>query len=431
VEPVRSLGEHLARLKGAGELKGAGPAALEGVPSIMAGFGERAGLIDVEGYSSPVAFNTLSGYKYAALALGIDEAELRGHFLRASTDARPPASLGDLGLRGPFEPNLGSLPVPKYYEEDAGNYITSSIVFTRGPESGAANASIHRIRVLDARRGVIRMVENRHLHRLYMEAKSMGEDLRIVVEVGANPVVELAAAYQAPFGSYEAWIANAMAGGTLPFAEVGGIEVPVGCEVLLEGVVRHDAVDSDSMVDMLGLIDKPRMQPVVEFRRMYVGDAPVFRGILAGGPEHRFLMSFPIEVKLEQQLSGLLPGVRRVVLTDGGGRWLHAVIQMEKRLESDPRTAIIAAFAFDPSLKMVIVVDEDVDPGNPEDVEFALATRFQPDRDLILLSGMRGSSLDPSSDQTTLATGKWGIDATAPMDDRSRFRRATLVRGGR
>ncbi|MDP7983133.1 MAG: UbiD family decarboxylase, partial [Conexivisphaerales archaeon] len=78
-------------------------------------------------------------------------------------------------------------------------------------------------------------------------------------------------------------------------------------------------------------------------------------------------------------------------------------------------------------LKMVTVVDEDINPEDPEDVEFAIATRFQPDRDLIVLPGMRGSSLDPSSDQATLTTAKWGIDATAPMDGRDRFRRAKIA----
>ncbi|MFP3235436.1 MAG: UbiD family decarboxylase [Nitrososphaeria archaeon] len=430
MEPVRSLREHLLRLREAGELRELGQAGLGDVPSLIAESGGMAGMVSVRGYAAPFAFNTMSSRRHAALALGIEEEDLRSRFLEAAAKPRAPESLGDLGMRGPMEPDLEALPIPKYYERDAGRYITSAIVFARDPDGGTMNASFHRIRVLDGRRGVIRMVENRHLHRIYMSARERGEDLKIAVEIGANPIVELAAAYQAPFGSYEAWIANAMAGGSLRFSDFAGVDVPLETEVLLEGRIRHDAEGEDAMVDMLGLYDRPRMQPVVEFDRMYVSEGFVFRGLLAGGPEHRFLMSFPIEVKLERQLGDVLPGVRRVVLTEGGGRWLHAVIQIEKRLESDPRTAIIAAFTFDPSLKMVVVVDEDVDPEDPEEVEFALATRFQPDRDLVILEGMRGSSLDPSSDQATLTTSKWGLDATAPMDQRDRFRRAAVVRGG-
>jgi UbiD family decarboxylase len=427
VEPVRSLREHLFRLRRAGELAEHGRTKLGDVPSIVVRSGKRAGIVDVEGYSIPFAFNTLSSGWHAAQALGVEEPEFRSRFLDAAANPRKPSSVGDLGLRGPMDPDLEALPVPKYYEGDAGRYVTSSVVFAKSPEGGFANASIHRIRILDGRRGVIRMVENRHLHRLYTEASSAGMDLKIVVEIGANPLVELSAAYQAPFGSYEVWVANSLAGGTMTFAEVGGIEVPTGCEVLLEGRIRRDVLDSDVMVDMLGLYDKPRMQPIVEFDRMYLSENPIFRGLLAGGAEHRFLMSFPVEVKLEQQLRNMIPGVRRVVLTEGGGRWLHAVIQLEKRMESDPRTAIIAAFTYDQSLKMVTVVDDDINPEDPEDVEFAIATRFQPDRDLIVLSGMRGSSLDPSSDQATLTTAKWGIDATAPIDSRDRFRRARIA----
>ncbi|MGC9116338.1 MAG: UbiD family decarboxylase [Conexivisphaera sp.] len=429
MEPVRSFREHLRRLREAGELSEAGPVRLGEVPALIAGSGDRAGLVRVEGYGAPVAFNTLSSRRHAALALGVGEEELKARFLRAAENPRRPESMVDLGMRGPLEPDLESLPVPKYYEGDAGRYLTSAIVFARNPADGSGNASFHRIRVLDGRRGVIRMVENRHLHRIYTEAASRGEDLKIAVEIGANPIVELAAAYQAPFGVYEAWIANAMAGGALGFAEVDGMEVPTGCEILLLGRIRHDAAELDRMVDMLGLYDIPRMQPVVEFDSMYVGEEFALRGLLAGGPEHRFLMSFPVEAKLEQRLRDLLPGVRRVVLTEGGGRWLHAVVQMEKRLESDPRTAIIAAFTFDQSLKMVTVVDADIDPEDPRDVEFALATRFQPDRGLVILGGMRGSSLDPSSDQATLTTSKWGLDATAPLGQGEKFGRARIARG--
>ncbi len=426
--PVRDVWDHVSRLREAGMLDYAGRVRLGELPSIIASSGQRAGIADVEGYQVPFAFNLMSSEAHAAVALGVEAGELRRRLLEAMDSPRPPASVSDLGMRGPLEPNLEALPIPKYYEGDAGRYLTSSVVFARDRD-GRANASIHRIRVLDGRRGVIRMVEGRHLHRMFVEAASMNEDLRVVVEVGANPLVELASAYQAPYGLYEAWIANSLAAGELGFAEVGGLEVPKGSAVLLEGRIRRDVQDLDLMVDVLGMYDKPRMQPVVEFERMYLSERPLMRGLLAGGPEHRFLMSYPVEVKLERHLRDVVPGVRRVVLTEGGGRWLHAVVQLEKRLESDPRAAIVAAFTYDQSLKMVIVVDEDVDPSNPVEVEFALATRVQPDRDIIVIPGLRGSSLDPSSDQATLTTAKWGIDATAPLGERERFRRALVSRG--
>jgi UbiD family decarboxylase len=84
-------------------------------------------------------------------------------------------------------------------------------------------------------------------------------------------------------------------------------------------------------------------------------------------------------------------------------------------LEGESKNALLAAFAAHPSLKMAIVVDDDIDPTDAEAVEYAIATRFQADRDLIVIPNAKGSSLDPSSDQEKLLTTKVGIDATATL----------------
>ena len=93
-----------------------------------------------------------------------------------------------------------------------------------------------------------------------------------------------------------------------------------------------------------------------------------------------------------------------VRLTSGGSSWLHAVIKIRKAREEDPRNALEAAFKGHPSLKHAIVVDEDIDIDDPNAVEWALATRAQFDRDLIIMPGQYGSSLDPSADQVTRKT---------------------------
>ncbi len=105
-------------------------------------------------------------------------------------------------------------------------------------------------------------------------------------------------------------------------------------------------------------------------------------------------------------------------MTNGGCNWLHAVVQIKKRTESDPKKIIKKTFEAHRSLKQVIVVDEDIDPNNAEAVEYAMATRFQADKDIVILKNVRGSSLDPSSDQKKLQTAKLGIDATKPFSKR-------------
>ncbi len=118
-------------------------------------------------------------------------------------------------------------------------------------------------------------------------------------------------------------------------------------------------------------------------------------------------------------------GVR---LTEGGGAmWLHAVVSITKQHEGDGKNAILAAFAGHPSLKRVIVVDEDINIYDDREVEWAVATRFQPDRDLVIVPNARGgSSLDPPSAEKGL-TAKWGgIDATKPLSREKEFERARV-----
>jgi UbiD family decarboxylase len=97
---------------------------------------------------------------------------------------------------------------------------------------------------------------------------------------------------------------------------------------------------------------------------------------------------------------------------------LHAVVQINKKTDSDPKKIIEKTFQSHRSLKQVTIVDEDIDPNNAESVEYAMATRFQADKDLVILTKVRGSSLDPSSDQKKLETAKMGIDATRPLSKR-------------
>jgi 2,5-furandicarboxylate decarboxylase 1 len=120
----------------------------------------------------------------------------------------------------------------------------------------------------------------------------------------------------------------------------------------------------------------------------------------------------PIEAKINKDLKQVLPQTKKVVLTEGGCKWLHAVVQISKKRDSDPKKAIEAAFSSHRSLKNVIIVDDDIDPSNPVEVEYAMATRFQADKDLVIIPKVRGSSLDPSSDQENLLTAKMGMNAT-------------------
>jgi UbiD family decarboxylase len=232
---------------------------------------------------------------------------------------------------------------------------------------------------------------------------------------GVHPAVEISAAFSYPRLD-ELDFAASLLGGLNTFQLENGIMVPADAEFVMEGRITKEMTDEGPFIDLTATLDEVRKQPVVEIDKLYSRKNPMFRTILPGGNEHRMLMGVPQEPRMFAAISNTIPTVKNVVLTTGGCSWLHAVVQIKKKTEGDGKNAILAALAAHPSLKHVIVVDDDIDPSNPQEVEWAVATRFQPDKGLLVVSGAKGSSLDPSTNKTSM-TSKWGIDATKPVKD--------------
>ena len=341
---------------------------------------------------------------------------------RRITDAMAKLSKpSKLGGSAPFERNISTnlfdLPIVTHFERDAGAFVTSSIVFVKDQEKGNQNSSTHRLLRLDDRHMAIRMVEGRHLHKCFSYARDHGEDLKVAITIGVHPAVSIAAAYQAAYGIDEMSIANSLLDGRLSLskANLSGLDIPSDSEIVLEGRILKDRTHEEWMVEMLRTYDFRRMQPVFELDRISFRDGAIYHDILPGYAEHRLLMGLPVEAKMYDHVKNVVPTTQSVHLTDGGCNWLAAVIQIRKRLEGEPKNALLAAFAAHPSLKMATVVDDDIDPADPAAVEYAIATRCQADKGFIVIPNAKGSSLDPSSDQVNLLTTKVGIDATATL----------------
>src|SRR5207245_1520646 len=128
----------------------------------------------------------------------------------------------------------------------------------------------------------------------------------------------------------------------------------------------------------------------------YVVDA-IFHISVGGVDEHFMFMGMPREPVIYQAVSRAVPYVKAVRLTEGGCAWLHGVVSIRKQHQGDGKNAIMAAFGAHTSMKQVVIVDEDVDVFDDRDVEWAIATRFQADRGLVVLHDVRGSSIDPSA----------------------------------
>jgi len=364
--------------------------------------------------------NLVGTRKRFALAVGGTEDNIHEKVISAIKKAKQPKIVSSGKFMENKSKNLISLPIVTHFEKESGPFITSSIVYAKNPETRKQNSSFHRFMPIDKTHFSIRMVEGRHLHRCFVDAKEHGEDLKIAITVGVHPAISIAGAYQAEWGKDEIDIANSLLGGKLTLAKLPftGLNVPSGAEIVMEGKILRDKTHREWMVEMLQTYDHKRSQPVFELENLYFRNNPIFHDVLSGYSEHRLLMGMPIESKLNGELKKTYPQTQQVSMTNGGCNWLHAVVQIKKKRESDPKKIIKKAFDSHRSLKQVTVVDEDIDPNSAESVEYAMATRFQADKDLIILKNVRGSSLDPSSDQQKLKTAKIGIDATKSFSKR-------------
>ncbi len=304
------------------------------------------------------------------------------------------------------EPNLRKLPVLRYFSGDGGAYITGGVVVAE--LDGVRNASFHRMMVLDDKRLVARLVPPRHLYKMHVEALNRGEDLKVGIAIGVAPLILLAAATRVPPGKEFEYASVLMNRQVELFRLENGVAVP-HAEIVLEGYIGKERAKEGPFMDITGTYDLVREEPIITLTRMYHREDPIYHAILPSGVEHRLLMGVPYEPLIYRAVERVAR-VKNVVLTEGGCCYLHAVVQIDKSGEGEAKNAIIAALAAHPSLKLVVVVDPDVDIFNPEEVEYAIATRVQWGRDVVMIQGVRGSSLDPSSENGL--TTKVGIDAT-------------------
>lgn len=322
--------------------------------------------------------------------------------------------------RAPFEENvltdfdLRESAIPKFFRGDGGRYITAGVVITE--LEGIRNMSFHRMMLIGEKRLAVRVVP-RHLHALHRKAKAKGEELKVAVAVGLCPSILLSAAMTVELGKDELAIANTLRqlclGEPVAVRRIeNGLLVPAYAEYVLEGRLTDELTDEGPFVDITGTQDPVRKQPVVEIDRIYHREGAIFQIILPGAYEHYLMMGLPREPVIRKAVSVAVPEVHGVRLTEGGCCWLHGVVSITKQKEGDSVNAIMAAMGAHTSMKLVTVVDDDIDIYDDRDVEWAVATRFQGHKGLVVVRNARGSSLDPSADETTT---KVGIDATKPV----------------
>ncbi|MCX8176021.1 MAG: UbiD family decarboxylase, partial [Candidatus Bathyarchaeota archaeon] len=330
----------------------------------------------------PVVVGVCGSRDRICRALNVVEEQLYNKILEALKNPLKAKVVEDGEVKEVKEkPDLEKFPILTHYDGDKHPYITSAIVSAKNPENEEIeNVSIHRLQVLDKNHLAIRIVP-RHLYKLCQIAKDKGKNsLDVAISIGNHPAVLLAASSPAPFGISEFEVANRMLNGELKLIECENVNAraPVNSEIIFEARILLDKmVNEGPFVDITGTYDVVRLQPLVEVVNVLRRSNCIYQALIPAGYEHKLLMGLAREAKIWETVKNVVPTVKAVRLTDGGCGWLHVVISLKKQVEGDGKNAILAAFSAHPSVKHVIVVDEDIDVDNPLMVEWALATRFQ------------------------------------------------------
>jgi 2,5-furandicarboxylate decarboxylase 1 len=371
------------------------------------------------GHAMAVVANLFTDRSSVAASIGVPTGELLSRFQDAVRRPLPWTEVAEAPAQQVVHREvdlLRLLPVPKHNEHDSGPYITAALLIARNPNTGVQNVSIHRCQVSGPDRiGVLLLP--RHTHHYFRMAEENAEALEIALVIGVHPACILASQAIAALDDDEMGIAGALLGAPVEMVKckTNRVRVPAHAEIVIEGRILAELREPEGPFgEFPQYYGRRADREVIQVDAVTHRRDAIFHTIVGGGVEHLVLGQIPREATLLEHLQRSFPSVCDVRLTRGGSCRYHLVVKIDKPNNGEPKNIIMGAFGGHYDLKQVVVVDPDVDIDNPDEIEWAIATRFQADRDLLVVSGAQGSKLDPSSRDGISA--KMGIDATKPIE---------------
>lgn len=370
---------------------------------------------NVKGSTYPVVTNVTASRKRLALALGVTPDKLVARYLDAIEHPVPPVTV-DSGpvferIMTGSEVDLTKLPQIIHHQGDAGPYFTGGILFCRDPQSGAYNASFNRLMVKDEQHMGVHLTTSKHVWHSFIRNESEGKPLEIAILIGVHPALALGSLYIGGMDDDELGIMGGLLREPVRVARCKTIDakVPVDAEILLEAeILPNVREDEGPFGEFTGYSIGQRKREVVRVKAICQKRSPIFYDISVGQIDHLLLSTIPMEGSLLKHVRAAVPTVRSVRIASP----FTAFVSLKKVAPGIVNNAILAVLNADMYIKHVVVVDEDVNIFDTGRVLWAMATRCQPQRDVILLPNLRGSDLDPSCVPDGF-TSKMGIDATA------------------
>jgi 2,5-furandicarboxylate decarboxylase 1 len=387
---------------------------------------------NIKGYSSPMTVGFGGDRKLLAESIGIGPNDFIPKIIDSIVQPIPVTEVSS----GPVHENVVTgtfdledfFPILKYHAEDSGQYYVSGILVVKDMTGKKQYTSIRRMQYLGGNRTNI-LITSPELNAQYAEYEKRGEPMEVAVMFGVVPAVTLASQVSTHLYHTDKFnIAGALLGQSLDVVKCKTVDIEVlaDAEIVLEGrMLPHERVLEGPFAELAGYYGDASPQPVVEFSAITYRNNAINQTIMPASYEEKLPMALVREVTLFTTVKQVVPNIKDVHVTLGGIGRYHAIIQIEKKSEGDGKQAALAAFASDKDLKHVVVVNDDVDIHNPEDVEFAIATRVQADEDIFIVPGAKGSPLEASHTLRGV-TAKMGIDATYPLKYAKQFRRTSI-----
>jgi len=419
-------------------------------------FDNVAGL-DFAGLGVPVVTNIFGSRERIARMIGATVSTLHAAYQKCSHAAVAPREVASGPITEIVETkdiDLATLPMLKHFATDRCAYITNGAVIAEGPDarrdpatgrsvaqnekSAGGNVSYHRAMIRSNNELATSLHSRGHLWRLLEMAKANGKPMAVAMVIGAHPLFMLAASARLGFLEDERNVAGGLMGQPLEVVRTPkyGIRVPAYAEFVLEGVIDPEQKsDEGPFGEFTGYSSNRSTNNVLRVETIMRRKAPILVDVAGGNSaEHLNLGRVPREAEMVEKLRDRFPSVTAVHYPSSGTHF-HAYVAVKQMRPGEARQIMVGLLGWDPYLKTVIAVDEDVDVTRDDEVLWALATHFQPHRDIVVIDGLPGNALDPSASGIG-TTSRMGLDATrgpgfegvrATISDEAAARARTLL----
>ena len=385
----------------------------------------------IKGSSIPLLINLQGTYERLALAIDSDVRGMVEEFARRENSPVPvkrvdraQAPVKEVVWKG-ADADVTKLPILHHQELDSGKYITSAVFMLRDPKTGAQNAGIYRSMLHGKHEVGFMTGAFQGGNYILAEHRERKQSMQVAMVIGYHPCLLLAGTTKPPGMGGELAVAGGLLQQPMEMvpAETVDLEVPAHAEIVIEGVLD---TSPENLREEGPFGEYPRYYtgvgpyPVIKVTAITMRRDPIYVDVFNASSEHLAIGGLARMGFLLNRARDVCPNVVNVHLPISGVARNHAYISMKKIADGEPHLAAFNLMAYSPATKHVFIVDDDIDVTNEADVLWALATRFQADKDLVTINNSIGSRLNPPTygyrrhEKGTLET-KLIFDCTRPL----------------